>query len=61
MPDATIRRLTGIMLVLVPLVFTACFTLLQMLFEYPDILRRPAGEMLTKLPAGGRRLISVCY
>ena len=61
MPDATTRRLTAIMLVLVPLVFTACFTLLQMLFEYPDILRQPTAEVLAKFQAGGPGLIVIWY
>lgn len=50
------RLLTGSLLVAVPLVFTAGFTGLQMTFEYPDILRHEAGEVLTRFAAGGTDL-----
>ena len=49
-------RTTGILLIAVPLVFTAGFTGLQMTFEYPDILRHPAGEVLTRFAAAGADL-----
>jgi hypothetical protein len=47
------RIVTGALLVAVPVVFTAGFTVLQMGFEYPDILRYPASEVLTKFAAVG--------
>lgn len=49
-------RTAGSLLVAVPLVFTAGFTGLQMTFEYPDILRHPAGEVLTRFAAAGADL-----
>ena len=49
------------LLVLVPLTFSVCFTLLQQLFEYPDILRQPTGAVLTKFAAGGSPLVAVWY
>lgn len=49
----TISRTTGALLVAIPLVFTAGFTGLQMTFDYPDILRHPAGEVLTRFAAAG--------
>ncbi len=55
------RRLAGLLLILVPLGFTVCFTLLQMQFEYPDILRQPTADVLTKFQAGGTGLIAVWY
>jgi hypothetical protein len=61
MSATTIRRLAGIMLVIVPIVFTACFFMLQFQFEYPDILRQPTGDVLTKFQAGGSGLIAVWY
>ena len=49
----TTIRTAGILLIAVPLIFTAGFTGLQMTFEYPDILRQPAGEVLTRFAAAG--------
>jgi hypothetical protein len=49
-------RTAGMLLVAVPLIFTAGFTGLQMSFEYPDILRHPAGEVLTRFAAAGADL-----
>ncbi len=57
----TDRRLAGTLLILVPIVFTACFTLLQMQFEYPDILRQPTADILAKFQAGGTSLVVVWY
>jgi hypothetical protein len=61
MNSLQVRRLTGILLILVPVAFSVCFTLLQMLFEYPAILRQPTADVLTKFQAGGTGLISVWY
>lgn len=54
-------QLTGLMWILVPIAFTAVFTLLQINFEYPDILRQPAGVILTKFQAGGPTLLALWY
>jgi hypothetical protein len=56
-----VRRAAGLLLIIVPLAFTVCFTLLQQLFEYPDILRQPTAEVLAKFAAGGTPLIAVWY
>jgi hypothetical protein len=61
MNSLQIRRLAGFLLILVPVAFSVCFTLLQMLFEYPDILRQPTANVLTKFAAGGSNLIAVWY
>jgi hypothetical protein len=50
---ASPRLTTSILLIAVPVVFMAGFTGLQMTFGYPDILRHPAGEVLTRFAAGG--------
>ena len=55
------RRLAGLLLILVPVAFSVCFTLLQTLFEYPDILRQPTADVLSKFQAGGSNLIAVWY
>jgi hypothetical protein len=56
-----VRRSAGVLLVIVPLGFTICFTLLQQLFEYPNILRQPTADVLAKFAAGGTPLIAVWY
>src|SRR6476646_8393657 len=56
-----VRRLAGLLLILVPVAFTICVTLLQMQFEYPDILRQSTADVLAKFQAGGTRLIAVWY
>ena len=56
-----IRRLAGLLLIVVPVAFSICFTLLQMLFEYPDILRQPTADVLAKFQAGGSGLVVVWY
>jgi Domain of unknown function (DUF4386) len=61
MNTLTVRRTAGTLLVIVPLAFTVCFLLLQQLFEYPDILRQPTGDILAKFAAGGAPLIAVWY
>lgn len=47
------RHTAGVLLIAIPLVFTAGFTGLQMAFDYPDILRRPAAEVLTRFAGSG--------
>jgi hypothetical protein len=61
MTTLSLRRLTGLLLIIVPIAFTICFTLLQIQFEYPDILRQPTSDVLTKFQAGGSELIAVWY
>lgn len=50
---ASSRLVSGSLLVAVPVVFMAGFTGLQLTFGYPDILRQPAGDVLTLFAAGG--------
>ena len=47
------RHFAGVLLIIAPLTFTAGFTGLQMTFDYPDILREPAGDVLTRFAAAG--------
>lgn len=47
------RTVAGSLLVIVPIVFTAGFTGLQMTFDYPDILRQPAGDVLARFAHAG--------
>jgi hypothetical protein len=51
------RRITAGLLILGAVVVNVPYTLLMMNFDYPDILREPAGEILTRFAAGGPGLI----
>lgn len=55
------RRLTGSLLIAVPLLFTAIFTALQLSFEYPAILRQDTAYILERFQAGGWGLIALWY
>jgi hypothetical protein len=47
----------GLLLIVVPLAFNAAFALLAARFDYPDVLRRPTGEVLERFAAGGSGLV----
>jgi hypothetical protein len=47
----------GLLLIIVPLSFNAAFALLAARFDYPDVLRQPTAEVLTKFRAGGTPLV----
>ena len=47
----------AILLIAVPIAFTALFAILGRAFAYPAILRQPAGEVLERFAAGGSRLV----
>ncbi len=55
------RILTGSLLIVTPILFMTAFTLLQINFEYPDILRQPAMTVMEKFTAGGSGLIANWY
>ena len=61
MSDATVRKLTGVLLILTPIAFNVFFTLLSMIFEYPDILREDASYVLREFNAGGSELVAIWY
>ncbi|MBI5839184.1 MAG: DUF4386 domain-containing protein [Chloroflexi bacterium] len=61
MTQTSHRRLTGILLIAAPILFMAAFTMLQVNFEYPDILRQPAMTVMQKFAAGGSGLIANWY
>src|SRR5215218_6859256 len=54
MSTATIA---GLLLIVVPVGFNVAFSLLATRFDYPDILRRPTADVLTKFRAGGAPLV----
>src|SRR4051794_25019276 len=47
----------GVLLIVVSLAFNAAFALLAARFDYPDILRRPTAEVLSRFEAGGTSLL----
>jgi hypothetical protein len=49
--------LTGLLLVVLPVAYNLCFTLLARGFDYPEILRQPTAEVLERFTAGGSRLL----
>jgi uncharacterized protein DUF4386 len=53
----TAQILTGVLLIVLPLAYNVAFSLLVREFDYPNILRRPTGEILARFAAGGVRLI----
>ena len=44
-----------------PVLFNVFFFALQATFEYPDILRQPADEILRRFAAGGPGLVALWY
>ncbi len=57
MSQPQIRRLTGTLFILGAILVNIPYTLLITTFDYPDILRAPTGEILTRFAAGGPGLI----
>src|SRR5215212_352805 len=55
------RVLTASLLIAVPVLFMIFYGLLTMTFDYPGILREPAGEVLRRFAAGGPSLILLWY
>lgn len=51
------RQTTAILLILGAILVNIPFTLLSMNFDYPDILREPAGEILERFASGGPSLV----
>ena len=52
-----VRVAAGTFLIVAPLWFNATFALLGKRFDYPNILRRPAAEILDRFHAGGSTLV----
>lgn len=51
------RRLTGLLLLLGAITINIPYSMLIASFDYPDILRAPAGEILSAYQAGGTGLL----
>jgi hypothetical protein len=56
-----LARTTGGLLIVTAVVYTGAFTALAVAFDYPEILRRPTGEILERFAAGGPGLVSLWY
>lgn len=48
---------TGALLIALPIAFNVLFAMLAARFDYPDILRRPTGDVLERFRAGGSGLL----
>jgi hypothetical protein len=47
----------GVLMLVLPVLFNAAFAALASMFDYPDVLRRPTGEVLARFRDGGTRLV----
>ena len=56
-----VGRAAGALLILLPLAFNAFFFLLARRFDYPDILRSPTEDILSRFQAGGVSLKLLWY
>lgn len=54
-------QITGLFLILVPVVFNLFYALLQRSFDYPNILREPTEHVLRRFQKGGSRLRLTWY
>jgi Domain of unknown function (DUF4386) len=59
MSEKMFRTLTGIFFIVGAILVNIPYTLLIVNFDYPDILRMPAADILTKFQAGGNSLIYI--
>jgi hypothetical protein len=57
----TIRNAAGALLIILPVAFNLFFFVLGRRFDYPDILRSPTGEVLSRFQAGGVGLKLLWY
>lgn len=57
----TTKVVTGLVLLVLPVLYNGLYTLLARTFDYPDILRQPTGEILSRFHAGGSRLVLIWW
>src|SRR4051812_4916309 len=53
----TTQVLAGVLLLVLPIAYNALYTMLSRTFDYPDVLRRPTAEILSRFAAGGSKLV----
>jgi hypothetical protein len=51
-----LERVTGLLLIVMPIAFNLFFFLLGRRFDYPNILRQPTGDILRRFQTGGTAL-----
>ncbi|MCU1440496.1 MAG: hypothetical protein JWP85_1493 [Rhodoglobus sp.] len=51
----------AVSLIALPVAFNAFFAALAVLFDYPNVLRKPTSEVLARFGAGGSRLLLVWW
>ena len=49
----TVQNIAAALLIILPLAYNLLFFLLGRRFDYPNILRSPTGEILSRFKAGG--------
>jgi hypothetical protein len=49
--------IAGILLIAIPIAFNAAFAALAATFDYPNILRHPTADVLSRFRSGGSRLV----
>jgi hypothetical protein len=59
--NTLLLQITGVFLILVPIVFNLFYALLQRSFDYPNILREPTENVLARFQKGGSRLRLIWY
>lgn len=57
----SVSRVTGVLLIFLPVAFNIVFFLLQRTFEYPDILRKPTDYILRTFNERRKRLVPLWY
>ncbi|MBC7871637.1 MAG: DUF4386 domain-containing protein [Chitinophagaceae bacterium] len=57
----TLYRITGIVLIALPITFNIVFFALGRTFEYPNILRKPTDHILKRFSEGGSHLVLLWY
>lgn len=59
--NTLLLQVTGVFLIIVPIIFNLFYALLQRSFDYPDILREPTEDVLLRFQKGGSRLRLTWY
>lgn len=55
------RKVSGWLFIIFPVIIQIPFNLLVAMFNYPDVLRQPAGEILTSFHSAGNGLTLIWY